>query len=99
MKSLYIYIFCLIILGTNAHAQESELGPEQCGPISSPGQYGPFDYNNAADREERLPVVEQYHFSKNIQALKPDVNGSLPGPHLDYVLRAFPNHHPALNLL
>ena len=68
-----------------------------CGSLAN--QYGPFDYQNMEHRRNRLPVVEKYHFDKDVQALKRGQSTPSPGPDLDYVLRAFPNHIPALYLM
>lgn len=63
--------------------------------------YGPFDYTNPDHFNHKLNIVETHHFTKQV------VDGAmLIGPKskeplfvvgaLDYTLRAFPNHHPAL---
>jgi hypothetical protein len=57
--------------------------------------YGPFDYNNVADRRTKLPIVEEYHFTKDIEMLVKGNTGSIPAD-IDYTLTAFPNHHKAL---
>ena len=63
-----------------------------CGEMAPPGQFGPYDYTKAEDRDN-LPVVEKHHFGPEVQKLKP---GQDTGGDLDYTLRAFPNHHRAL---
>lgn len=59
--------------------------------------YGPYDYTNPTDVREKLPIVEDYHLTDQIyrDALSGKVVDMLAG-HLDYTLRAFPNHHKAL---
>ena len=61
--------------------------------------YGPFDYTNPEHVRDKLPIVEQYHFSADVEALRDTMhNGSgTIGAHLWYVIRSFPNHHRALN--
>jgi len=59
--------------------------------------YGPFDYTNPTHYREKLPVVEKYHFNKDVETLKNGMDGKSVGDDLSYVLRTFPNHHRALN--
>jgi tetratricopeptide (TPR) repeat protein len=66
----------------------------ECGPIEN--AYGPYDYANPSDYAEKLPIVEAFHFNKNVESLKAGMTAELPGGDLDYTLRAFPNHHRAL---
>jgi len=56
--------------------------------------YGPYDYTNPADYE-KIPVVEHFHFTKNVENLVKGRSGTIPSD-LDYTLRAIPNHHRAL---
>lgn len=63
-----------------------------CGTLSSPGQYGPFDYRT--DRP-KLPIVDNAHFTPEIESLIRGRTTSVGGE-IDYTLRAFPNHHRAL---
>lgn len=58
--------------------------------------YGPYDYTNAKHRALNLPIVEEYHFTKDVQMLVKGNTGYLRDD-LDYTLKAFPNHHKALN--
>jgi tetratricopeptide (TPR) repeat protein len=58
--------------------------------------YGPFDYTNPEDVRTKLPVVEQYHFNRDIETLTDTMPGGSVGAHLWYVIRSFPNHHRAL---
>jgi tetratricopeptide (TPR) repeat protein len=66
-------------------------------PFSTLAQYGPYDYTNALHYREYLPVVEQFHFNRDIETLRQTMDGGTIGGHLWYVIRAFPNHHRALN--
>ncbi len=65
-----------------------------CGSLQN--AYGPFDYRNPQHFREKLPVVEINHFNQAYESLKKGQTSSTPGPDLDYVLRAFPNHTRAL---
>lgn len=55
--------------------------------------YGPFDYRFA--RGQELKVVEDFHFNSRVESLIAGQSSTIAGD-LDYVLRAFPNHHRAL---
>lgn len=61
-----------------------------CGDLRN--GYGPYDYRSDRDK---LPIVDNSHFTPEIEALSRSYNGYLGGE-LDYALRAFPNHHRAL---
>lgn len=64
-----------------------------CGELDN--GYGPFDYRTRADK---LRVVESFHFNDEV---KRGTGGSSTfiGSNLDYTLRAFPNHAPALAVM
>jgi tetratricopeptide (TPR) repeat protein len=66
-------------------------------PCQNPGREGqpPHDYRNPEHRRDHLPVVEQAHFTRNVQMLVKGERGPLPQD-IVYTLRAFPNHTPAL---
>lgn len=91
----------LLLMGSHAIAENSgsevkdvEMATAECGSLDN--AYGPYDYTNPKDVSEKLPVVEQYHFNQNVESLKSGESSADPGSDLDYVLRAFPNHHRAL---
>jgi tetratricopeptide (TPR) repeat protein len=83
----------LLLLVGVTHADEM---PPDCGDLGN--QYGPYDYTNPTHFREKLPIVEQYHFSREqeLSTFKPH---SKQGVDFDYTLRAFPNHHRALMAL
>jgi len=62
--------------------------------------YGPYDYTDPLQREQKLRKVEQFHFHS---AVKKRAYVGDPTYHtsndLDYILRASPNHHPALHAM
>ena len=64
-----------------------------CGELDN--AYGPFDYRTRADK---LKVVETYHFTDEVKRGSGGSNTFI-GSNLDYVLRAFPNHAPALAVM
>ncbi|MDO8777632.1 MAG: ABC transporter permease [Burkholderiaceae bacterium] len=64
-----------------------------CGTLSSPGQYGPYDFRTT-DRD-KVQIVLIHHFLPADEALLPTKLGP-PGGDIDYTLRALPNYHRAL---
>jgi tetratricopeptide (TPR) repeat protein len=61
------------------------------------GGYGPFDYTDPANKQS-LFLVESAHFTPSVARLISGNAGRLGGD-IDYTIRAFPNHHPALDAL
>ena len=77
-----------------------------CGPLGN--GFGPFDYRDHAgsvdfktNPNNPLFLVESAHFRPEMQALIRGGQGARSdvGPELDYTLRAFPNHHKALDAM
>lgn len=66
--------------------------PSACGPLSTMGAYGPYDY---VTQRGRIEIVEQHHFTPKVEALIAGESGYLGGD-LNYTLIASPNHHRAL---
>jgi tetratricopeptide (TPR) repeat protein len=64
-----------------------------CGNFSR--ETVPLDYTNPEHRRSKLAIVEDYHFSKNVENLITGDTGAI-GSDIDFTLRAFPNHHRAL---
>jgi tetratricopeptide (TPR) repeat protein len=74
--------------------------PPECGSLDN--AYGPWDYTNPEHFSQRLFVVERAHFTQDVFNLKNAgrrFERSPPGGGIDYTLRAFPNHHRALDAL
>jgi len=90
MKNLLIIIVANFLLTTNI-SQASSI----CGELDNGGN-GPFDYTNP--QQVHLKNVESHHFSKNVEKLISGVTGYLGGD-LDFTLRAYPNHHRALDAM
>jgi len=63
-----------------------------CGELRN--AFGPFDYRSA-DQRRHLPIVERHHFTPQVRDLVRGETGRLGGD-IDYTLRVFPNHVPAL---
>lgn len=90
-------------LCVNAHAQT---GSTACGDLAN--GFGPYDYRDHAGSSDRktnpnnpLNLVEGAHFRREQEALLYGKTGRLSpvGPEIDYTLRAFPNHHKALDAM
>jgi Tfp pilus assembly protein PilF len=64
-----------------------------CGTLTN--AYGPFDYRDAQNRAEKIPIVERHHFNSDVESLRRGQTGHIMGD-LDYTLRAVPNHPRAL---
>lgn len=90
--NFYRYFFyCLLgLVGFDMSMSNSYAQNSNCGSLQN--AYGPFDYRTDKDK---LDIVEAHHFTPEVEALLRGKEGYLGGD-LDYVLRAFPNHHKAL---
>ncbi|WP_317202249.1 tetratricopeptide repeat protein [Janthinobacterium sp.] len=66
-------------------------GGNYCGELDN--AFGPYDYRSHQGGD--LQVVEKHHFTEQVAAGVRGETGYLGGD-LDYTLRAFPNHVPAL---
>jgi len=85
---------CVCVAMTWAVVGFAQSGDElTCGSLTN--AYGPYDYSDAGERALRLPIVEQYHFTPQVESLRAGQSGAIADD-LDYTLRAFPNHHRAL---
>jgi tetratricopeptide (TPR) repeat protein len=80
-------IVALLVFAPSAWAQM------YCGELKN--SFGPYDYTNPEHRGEPLDLVESGHFTPNVESLMSAQSGMIGGD-LDYTLRAFPNHHRAL---
>ncbi len=59
--------------------------------------YGPYDYRKRHRLPNELGWVEGAHFTRGVEALIRGKTGRDPYGDIDYTLRAWPNHHRALN--
>lgn len=92
MTVLILLVLSLIGLQP-AHAQWL------CGDIKADaGNYGPFDYSNPGFRAQYLPIVDNRHFTPEIERLTAANTSSLASD-IGYTLRKFPNHHRALDAM
>ena len=65
-----------------------------CTPLHGTIGKDYFDFLDPASKQ-RLDIVEEYHFTPEIENLQRGLTGYIPGE-LDFVLRALPNHYRAL---
>lgn len=87
VKSL-VFTLVGLLLSFGAIAQERAAA---CGELSN--HYGPFDYRT--DQGPKIDIVNQYHFTPNVEALVRGQAGSI-AQDLSYTLKVVPNHHRAL---
>ncbi len=85
MNTGIVAVALLLATFTSAAA---DLG--DCGELGN--AYGPYDYRT---NKNKLLIVEQFHFTQDVEALRRGKSGALGGD-IDYTLRASPNHHRAL---
>lgn len=96
-----IFLGILLVLNSPilAFSQEVQGG---CGSLSQ--GWGPFDYrpdryipeNTYHSHRALLGIVEDNHFTPEIEALIRGKTSGTPGGDLSYTLGVFPNHHRAL---
>lgn len=104
-----IFTAFVIVTANTAHSQwtpgrckECEVTgnlSSECGGPTISNAYGPYDYTNPRHKAEKLPIVDGAHFSTKVESLKGGINATLAGSDIDYTLRAFPNHHRALDAM
>jgi len=91
MKTLSgIALLIILVAATNLQAADS-----YCGELDNIGQFGPYDYTDPLNNTN-LRLVESAHFTSNVKRLQSGNTSAFVGADIDYTLRSFPNHHPAL---
>lgn len=65
--------------------------PSICGPLTN--TYGPFDYRT---ERGRLKIVEDYHFTPEVEVLARGKSSASVAGDLSYLMRTSPNHHRGL---
>lgn len=68
-----------------------------CKSLARGQGYGPYDYTLREKFKTELRLVEGSHFTAGSESLTKGTKQDDPAPDLDYTIRAFPNHHRALN--
>lgn len=97
MKGRLMAIRLLVVVGLGlmiCSSSGAEVNDYICGGLQN--GYGPYDYRSDKDK---LSIVEQFHLTSNVITLTSAQSAGSVGGDLDYVLRAFPNHHVALNAM
>jgi tetratricopeptide (TPR) repeat protein len=92
--SSLILFACLALIVPNAFSQQ----PCPPAPAANADGVGPFDYINPAN-SKRAAHVNHNHFNQNVRTLRKGQTAAHVGEDLDFILRAFPNHHPALDAM
>jgi len=92
--SLHAALFAIIVLSCDMVT--AQVSPQVCGSLDN-GSNGPFDYLKV--RDFRLKNVETFHFTPVVEALIRGQSTTEPAGDLIYVLKAFPNHHRALDAM
>ena len=90
-------LFLIVLMCISSFTLADSEDDYRCGTLTSPGQYGPYDYRTATKDQKFL--VEGAHFTSEVEHLKRGTGGGRPGPDIDYTLRAFPNHPRALKAM
>lgn len=88
----------IICLGASVLSQAvAQSNTGNCGSLDN--HFGPYDYTNRSHRSQHLALVEKHHFPDRLFQLKGAGDGGSMGLDIDYTLRAFPNHHRALDAM
>lgn len=90
------------LIGPISHQTVAQGLPPSCGTLSQ--SWGPFDYRperyiwepTYRSHKALLAIVENAHFTHEVENLFRGKTGALPGGDLSYTLGVFPNHHRAL---
>ncbi len=104
-KHLFLVLFILFLAIPTAELYASNHPPFTGDDFSNKpcsgnrGAYGPFDYNERANYPRQLRLVEGSHFTPMVESLTDGNRSSTPYGDIAYTLRAWPNHHRALNSL
>lgn len=68
-----------------------------CGELKN--AFGPFDYMDRFNYLGQLKVVEDFHFTSDVENLIRGSTSTTPAGDMDYTLHAWPNHHRVLAAL
>lgn len=97
----FTLISTLAFLAQHAYANKApwvgyDLSGSPCRGVTP--NLGPFDYTKAYLHETELSLVQAAHFNSNVELLIKGAKqkGNMLGD-IHYTLKAFPNHHRALN--
>jgi len=96
-----LIVSSIVIINSAAYANDApwvgyDIKGKPCRGITP--HLGPFDYTKAYLHETELSLVQAAHFNTNVELLLQGAKqkGNMLGD-IHYTLKAFPNHHRALN--
>jgi tetratricopeptide (TPR) repeat protein len=84
----------VLLLSCVGRAGAFDGGEVECGSLRN--AVGPYDYRK--EKTHWLTNVESNHFNANVRALVKGQSATIAAD-LDYLLRAFPNHHAGLDAM
>ena len=93
-------ILAAVILCGSSCLVQAEVDMTGCDPVPPPvqGSFGPYDYNNPIERA-KAPLVENAHFTRQVENLTHGQTGTPVMPDIQYTLTKYPNHPRALQSL
>ncbi len=94
------HILAAVILCGFSCLARAEVDMTGCDPVPPPlaGSFGPYDYNNPIERA-KAPLVENAHFTAQVENLSHGQSGTAVMPDIQYTLTKYPNHPRALQSL
>lgn len=87
VKAVRTAIATVVLLGAVPHSVLAQTS--SCGDLRN-GVVGPWDYRTSTVESRR--VVEDHHFTPNVESLSAGESTVHIGGDIDYLLRAYPNH-------
>lgn len=91
LAGLIALLIAFPALGRDPPASEP---PPGCGTFQYVDRIGPFDYRHIDPK--KLMLIEEYHFTRQVEMLRKGRSGVAIGPDLRYTLNSIPNHPRAL---
>lgn len=90
--------YSVLALAWEGHHKAPWVGTTLRGEKCEGGQvpFGPYDYLQRASLQGQLEVVEENHFTPNVESLQSGNTTTAMGD-IHYTLQTWPNHHRALN--
>ncbi len=99
LLGICVFLFSTFVYGNKPSAPFVGNSIEGIPCVGRAEGYGPFDYLQKRALAAELQRVEAYHFTPNVEALvRGESTTNIEGD-LAYTIRAWPNHHRALNSL
>jgi hypothetical protein len=89
MRALLTASLAMLLCGL----AQAQVSAQFCGPLHVPPAAAPWDFRRD---KHFLPLVENAHFTVQVELLLRGQTGNKPAPDIDYTLGRFPNHPRAL---